>query len=198
MPSKSERRALGREAARKRAAARRRRELREKVLNVAAPIAVIGLIVLAVWFFNRPDHPNTPAASGPSWLPAGMDQQLATKPTVTAGTGTVSELKATPLITGTGATVKAGDTITVNYVGVQYSTGTEFDSSWKTGAPMSFPIGVGQVIQGWDQGLVGQTVGSRVQLDIPQALAYPTKTDGPTSGDLRFVVDILGTAASGS
>ncbi|MFC7484435.1 FKBP-type peptidyl-prolyl cis-trans isomerase [Luedemannella flava] len=75
---------------------------------------------------------------------------------------------------GTGGAVNAGENITVNYVGVSYKTGEEFDSSWKRNEPATFPIGVGQVIQGWDQGLVGLTVGSRVQLDIPPT--SPTAT----------------------
>jgi peptidylprolyl isomerase len=61
--------------------------------------------------------------------------------------------------------------------------------------PASFPIGTGNVIKGWDQGLVGVTVGSRVQLDIPADLAYgENPTDGRPGGPLRFVVDILGTS----
>jgi peptidylprolyl isomerase len=122
--------------------------------------------------------------------PAGGD--LETKPTVTAGTGDVTELKVTTLIEGTGAAVQSGQKITVNYVGVDYKTGAEFDSSWKGGEPASFKIGVGAVIRGWDQGLVGVRVGSRVQLDIPADLAYGEETsDGTPGGDLRFVVDIL-------
>ncbi len=95
------------------------------------------------------------------------------------------------LIEGKGPVVKAGQTISVNYVGVSMTDGKEFDSSWKSNQPASFSIGVGQVIQGWDQGIQGQKVGSRVQLDIPAALAYPNPTNGQPAGPLRFVVDIL-------
>jgi peptidylprolyl isomerase len=88
--------------------------------------------------------------------------------------------------------VQKGQTITTNYVGVFFKDGKEFDSSWNAGQPASFPIGVGQVIPGWDQGLVGVTVGSRVQLDIPAELAYGTKpAGGRPAGPLRFVVDVL-------
>jgi peptidylprolyl isomerase len=77
-------------------------------------------------------------------------------------------------------------------VGVFYADGKEFDSSWSRGEPASFPIGVGQVIPGWDQGLVGVNVGSRVQLDIPAELAYGNdKSSGRPTGPLRFVVDVL-------
>jgi FKBP-type peptidyl-prolyl cis-trans isomerases 1 len=94
------------------------------------------------------------------------------------------------LVQGDGPAVKSGQTITVNYVGVSNTTGEEFDSSWKRGEPASFPIGTGGVIKGWDQGLVGVKVGSRVQLDIPSNLAYGD--NGQVPGPLRFVVDILG------
>ena len=83
----------------------------------------------------------------------------------------------------------SGQTITVNYTGVTYADGKQFDSSWKSGQPLTTQIGVGKVIKGWDQGLVGVTVGSRVQLDIPSDLAYGDS--GNPAGPLRFVVDIL-------
>ena len=87
---------------------------------------------------------------------------------------------------------RAGQTLSVNYVGVSMTTGKEFDSSWSRNEPFSFQVGTGSVIQGWDQGLVGVPVGSRVQLDIPTDLAYganPPSQD--VAGPLRFVVDVL-------
>jgi peptidylprolyl isomerase len=208
MPSKSERRALGKAAARKRAIQRRRRELRNRTIQIAAPIVAVGVIIGAIFLFGRGGGNNTAApsdtaaaqasaTSAPWTLPAGMDPQLATKPTVTAGQGALAALKVTTLITGTGAAVQTGDVVQANYVGVSYATGQQFDSTWTdntTTHPFQFPVGVGQVIQGWDQGLVGVTVGSRVQLDIPQSLAYPSG-NGP-AGDLRFVVDVVSIATS--
>jgi len=80
----------------------------------------------------------------------------------------------------------------VNYVGVSFKDGTEFDSSWKNSQALTTQIGVGSVIQGWDKGLVGVKVGSRVQLDIPSAQAYgDNPTGGRPGGALRFVVDVL-------
>jgi peptidylprolyl isomerase len=77
-------------------------------------------------------------------------------------------------------------------VGVTYKDGKEFDSSWKSGQPAQFPVGAGQLIEGWDKGLVGVAVGSRVQLDIPAAMAYGDPApEGRPGGDLRFVVDVL-------
>jgi peptidylprolyl isomerase len=98
----------------------------------------------------------------------------------------------TPIIKGAGPAVKAGQQLTVNYVGVTYADGKEFDSSWNSGQPVQFPIGTGNLIKGWDEGLIGVPVGSRVQLDIPADMAYGEKpTGGQPAGDLRFVVDVL-------
>ncbi|MFJ2649539.1 FKBP-type peptidyl-prolyl cis-trans isomerase [Streptomyces sp. NPDC087420] len=73
---------------------------------------------------------------------------------------------------GDGEVAKAGDTVSVHYVGVAFSTGEEFDSSWNRGTPLKFHLGAGQVIQGWDQGVQGMRVGGRRQLIIPANLAY--------------------------
>lgn len=207
LPPKAERRALGKAAAAKRAAQRRRKQILSRVGQIAAPFVVVGLIIGAIYLFGGggDDEPTTNEAAGPTatqptaeaWsLPTGMDPQLATRPQVTAGEGTLSELKVTTIVAGTGTPLVAGDTITVNYVGVYYATGEEFDSSWDpTPSPVEFGIGVGAVIAGWDQGLVGVPVGSRVQLDIPVALAYNHQPGRP-DGDLRFIVDVLGTTTT--
>src|SRR5674476_1240576 len=62
------------------------------------------------------------------------------------------------LVLGDGAEAKAGDSISAHYVGVAHSTGEEFDASWNRGAPLDFTLGVGQVIKGWDDGIVGMDV----------------------------------------
>jgi peptidylprolyl isomerase len=143
------------------------------------------------------DASPTAAASSAAFppVPAGADPALSKKPAVTAGSGAVTKLKTTTLIEGAGAAVQAGQTINVNYVGVTYADGKEFDSSWSRSEPFSFQVGAGNVIKGWDQGLIGVKVGSRVQLDIPADLAYGTKpTGGQPAGTLRFVVDVLSAA----
>ena len=73
------------------------------------------------------------------------------------------------LTDGDGAEAGAGDTVSAHYVGVAHSTGEEFDASWNRGAPLDFRLGVGQVIPGWDQGIVGMKVGGRRRLTIPAA-----------------------------
>ena len=75
------------------------------------------------------------------------------------------------LIEGDGAAVEAGQTVTTHYVGWAFSTGEEFDASWNRGEPLSFRAGIGQVIRGWDQGLLGMKVGGRRKLTIPSHLA---------------------------
>ncbi|PPK94697.1 peptidylprolyl isomerase [Kineococcus xinjiangensis] len=104
-----------------------------------------------------------------------------------------TELVVQPLIQGSGPKVEAGQRITVHYTGVRLEDGEKFDSSWDKGQPFPTVIGQGQVIAGWDQGLVGQNVGSRVLLVIPQELAYADAKPGDAqpSGPLVFVVDIL-------
>lgn len=96
---------------------------------------------------------------------------------------------------GTGPAVQAGGEISVNYLG-QVWDGQIFDNSYDRGQPLSFPIGVGMVIKGWDRGLVGQNVGSRLLLSIPPAYGYGARgvpQAGITGKDtLVFVVDLLG------
>ena len=96
---------------------------------------------------------------------------------------------------GDGAVAQAGQTVTVHYVGVAFSTGEEFDASWNRGTPFRFPLGGGRVIKGWGQGLTGKKVGSRVLIVIPPKLGYGDK---PPAGSgikkdsvLVFSVDIL-------
>lgn len=102
-----------------------------------------------------------------------------------------TDLVAQTLIKGTGAEVKSGDTLTVQYTGWLWD-GTQFDSSWGR-SPFQTEIGSGSVIKGWDQGLVGQTVGSQVLLVVPPSLGYGATEQGtiPANSTLVFVVDIL-------
>jgi FKBP-type peptidyl-prolyl cis-trans isomerase len=117
---------------------------------------------------------------------------------IPAKTTAPKTLQVKPLIKGTGAVVKKGNDIAVQYTGVIWRTGKVFDSSWARNTPLTTVIGEGQVIPGWDKGLVGQTVGSRVLLVIPPADGYGSAgasqagIKGPDT--LVFVVDILAAA----
>jgi peptidylprolyl isomerase len=98
------------------------------------------------------------------------------------------------LIPGTGQAAKAGDPITVNYIGVNFADGKPFDNSYDRGQPFPFQLGGGQVIPGWDQGLVGMKVGGRRELVIPPSLAYGPQGQPPVikpNETLVFVVDLL-------
>lgn len=105
-----------------------------------------------------------------------------------------SELVIEDLKAGDGREAAAGDTVTAHYVGVAHSTGEEFDASWNRGQPLDFRLGVGQVIKGWDDGIVGMKVGGRRKLTIPASLAYGDRGAGAAikPGEaLIFVVDLV-------
>jgi peptidylprolyl isomerase len=104
-------------------------------------------------------------------------------------------LQITDISVGDGAEAGPGNTVSVHYVGVAFSTGDEFDASYNRGAPLEFPLGAGYVIPGWDQGVAGMKVGGRRQLVIPPHLAYGDRGAGGAIGPgetLIFVVDLVG------
>ena len=106
-----------------------------------------------------------------------------------------TELVIEDITQGDGAEAKTGDTISAHYVGVAHSTGEEFDASWTRGTPLAFRLGVGQVIKGWDDGIVGMKVGGRRKLTIPADLAYGDRGAGAAikpGETLIFVVDLVG------
>ena len=117
------------------------------------------------------------------------------KPTIEVPEGAEppSELTIEDLEEGDGAEAKAGTTISVNYVGSLFKDGSVFDNSYDRGEPISFPLGAGQVIPGWDQGFEGMKVGGRRVLVIPSDLAYGPTGSGPIGPDeaLVFVVDLV-------
>ncbi|MGW0546817.1 FKBP-type peptidyl-prolyl cis-trans isomerase [Streptomyces sp. Wb2n-11] len=95
---------------------------------------------------------------------------------------------------GDGAVAQAGQNVKVHYVGVSFSTGEEFDSSWNRGTPLQFPLGAGRVIAGWDQGVQGMKVGGRRELIIPPHLAYGDQGAGGAikpGETLIFVCDLV-------
>ncbi|WP_336321639.1 FKBP-type peptidyl-prolyl cis-trans isomerase [Streptomyces lavendofoliae] len=105
------------------------------------------------------------------------------------------DLEIKDLWEGDGPEAKSGDLVKVHYVGVAFSTGEEFDSSWNRGTPLQFQLGVGQVIAGWDRGVQGMKVGGRRQLTIPAHLAYGDRGAGSAIAPgetLIFVCDLVG------
>ena len=119
-----------------------------------------------------------------------------TKPTVTIPDGPPpGDLVIEDIEVGDGSDAVAGRPVKVHYVGVSWSDGNEFDSSWSRSEHFEFPLGAGHVIAGWDQGVVGMKVGGRRQLTIPPHLGYGARGAGGVIGPnetLIFVVDLVG------
>jgi len=145
--------------------------------------------------------PHASASGTPAPKPAAGLPTVSTgagKPTLSIPAGKPpTTLVVVPVLNGSGETVRKGDLVVVQYVGVKWAGGKQFDSSWDRGVPAGFGIGVGQVVKGWDQGLVGHHVGDRVLLVLPPAYGYGSsgQPNGGISGTdtLVFAVDVLGT-----
>ena len=142
------------------------------------------------------DGPQGTDKEAPSWTPKIVeDKGVPSSLDFTDTPEPAPRLRIASLVQGDGATVEKGQTIVVNYLGQVYDGEAPFDSSYARGEPTSFQIGVGAVVKGWDQSLVGRAVGSRLMLSIPPDLGYGkegNKDAGIKGTDtLYFVVDIL-------
>jgi peptidylprolyl isomerase len=173
-----------------------------------APMRKLLLIVgtclaLAVFGCGGGSSSTSSSSSEEAAVPPTSDETTAretesatkkTKPKVTVPKGAPpKKLEVKDLEEGSGATAKAGDAVTVNYVGVNYKTGKEFDASWDRGEPFTFTLGAGEVIPGWDQGVEGMKVGGRRELIIPPGLGYGSAGAPPAippNETLVFVVDL--------
>lgn len=157
---------------------------------------IIGACLALVVAGCGSDDSTTSSSSGEET--SGSQQAEApgkkTKPQVQAPNGAPpKQLVIKDLEDGTGAAAKAGDAVSVNYVGVNYKTGKEFDASWDRGEPFTFTLGAGEVIPGWDQGVEGMKVGGRRELVIPPELGYGPAGAPPAippNETLIFVVDL--------
>jgi FKBP-type peptidyl-prolyl cis-trans isomerase len=126
---------------------------------------------------------------------SSISDDLRKKPKIPTPSGEPpAQLQKIDIVKGKGKVAEPGDNVTVQYVGNSWSTGTQFDASWDRGRePFSFPLGGGQVIQGWDQGIAGMKVGGRRVLVIPPDLAYGAQSPSPDikpNETLVFVVDL--------
>jgi peptidylprolyl isomerase len=176
--------------------------MRTRTLVKSLPAALGAALVLAACGSSKaPGIVQVPSAGDtqasipttPTVPPA-----LKTKPVVQVPqTNPPSQLVTKDLVTGTGKTAASGQTVTVNYVGVLYKTGAEFDSSWKRSQPFTTALSTRSVIPGWVQGIPGMKVGGRRELIIPASLAYGKRGSPPTippNSPLVFVVDLLSVA----
>jgi peptidylprolyl isomerase len=122
-------------------------------------------------------------------------KDTSTKPEIPKPTGIPPrKLVKQDIVKGKGPAAKPGDTVTVNYVGMNFSNGLEFDSSWDSGQAFPVQLGAGMVIEGWDKGLVGIKKGGRRMLTIPPEMGYGAQgypPDIPPNETLVFVVDAV-------
>jgi peptidylprolyl isomerase len=159
--------------------------LRVRGFVIAAMLAVVLSIGTMTLTFSAP---TTNAPSAPPAPASEIDKETG-KPIVTTPSG----LQYVDLVVGKGAAVKTGDHIFVNYVGTLVD-GTKFDSSYDRGQPFDFIVGIGQVIKGWDEGLLTMNVGGKRKLIIPSRLGYGMEGQGdviPANATLIFKVELV-------
>ncbi len=159
-------------------------------LTIAACLAL-----LVVGCGGSSDSSSSETTAGGESTAAESSGGEKTKPEVTVPKGAPpKKLEVKEIEAGSGAEAKSGDEVTVQYVGVDYKNGQEFDSSWSRNEPFSFSLGAGEVIPGWDQGVEGMKVGGRRELIIPPSLAYGEAGAPPAiapNETLVFVIDLL-------
>jgi peptidylprolyl isomerase len=170
------------------------------------PCLLVLLVALSACGDDGDDSAARTTETTPSEEPSPSQLREALKDTSTAPV--IPKPSGTPprrlvkedIVKGKGPAAKPGDTLTVNYVGVAFSTGNEFDSSWDSGQPISVQLGAGRVIPGWDRGLVGMRKGGRRTLTIPPELAYGPEGYPPAiapNETLVFVVDAVSVQPGG-
>jgi peptidylprolyl isomerase len=173
--------------------------------RIAALVALVAALALSACGDDDDDggggDPGSPPSAEKTETEPTISEQrealknTSTKPEIPKPSGSPPRrLEKEDIVHGKGPAAKPGDTLTVHYAGWSFSTGEEFDASWNSGQPFAFPLGAGQVIPGWDRGLVGMKKGGRRMLTIPPELAYGPSGQPPVIGPnetLVFVVDLL-------
>jgi peptidylprolyl isomerase len=139
---------------------------------------------------------DTTAATGATAPATGgkISTDLTKKPEIPKPSGSPpKKLETEDIVKGDGKAAKKGDQVQMQYVGIAWSTGEQFDASWDNGQPFDFKLGAGDVIEGWDKGIAGMKEGGRRKLTIPADLAYGPQGSPPAIGPnetLVFVVDL--------
>jgi peptidylprolyl isomerase len=169
--------------------------------HISATLVLAAVAVAGCGSDNSATTADIPSASGPAPKPVTTPKastnlkDTKSKPQVPKPTGKPpTKLEVKDIVVGKGPAAKKGDKLSMQYVGVLFDTGEEFDSSWDSGSPFEFTLGQGMVIKGWDQGLVGIKPGGRRQLTIPAKLAYGAQGQPPSippNSALVFIVDAL-------
>ena len=161
--------------------------MKENIPVIIAAVVIVVLIVLAIVLMGKRPASQKQAAS----LPNAVATSSAASDSATT---TADGLQITDVTVGTGAVAQAGDTVTVSYVG-SFPDGQVFDASANHGGSFSFVLGVGHVIPGWDEGVLGMRVGGERKLVVPPALGYGASgtPDGtiPPNATLDFDIKLL-------
>ena len=175
-----------------------------------APFLIVAVIIIAgitgIFFLSNQktqegSNINLTPAVNPTEIPhlptpttAIINKEESASPAANMGNimTTSDGLQIQDIVVGTGAEAKSGDTITVNYLGT-LTNGAKFDSSYDRNQPFTTQIGVGQVIKGWDEGMVGMKIGGKRKLIIPASLGYGSQDMGtiPPNSTLIFEVELL-------
>lgn len=163
---------------------------REKTTTWIVLIILFGGLIYAITLINQPGGDFIKNLTEPP-KPTADNETMGTKPEIMPQPGDEKLVKK-DLVVGTGIEAKAGDTVTVNYVGT-LENGKKFDSSYDRKTPFSFELGSGQVIRGWEIGLLGMKVGGKRELIIPPELAYGETGQGPipSNATLKFTIELL-------
>ena len=158
-------------------------------------LLLLLVLVLALAGCGGDDEGDTAATPTPKATATPANTDLSKKPVVTVPDELPPDtLQIRDIVKGKGPKAKKGDTVSMQYVGLTWSTGVEFDASWDRGEPYTFKLGEGKVIPGWDQGIPGMQKGGRRELTIPADLAYGAQGSPPNIGPneaLRFIVDLV-------
>ncbi len=161
--------------------------------TIALGLTCAALMAAGCGGSDSEDEAKAPAAPTETATPESTPEP--TKPKIAKPQGTApKQLVKKDLRVGDGPVAQPGQLVQVQYVGVSFKTGKEFDASWDRGEPFAFQLGAQQVIPGWDQGVAGMKVGGRRRLTIPPDLAYGAQGAPPAIGPnetLVFVVDLL-------
>lgn len=162
----------------------------KQLYTAVGVVAALAVIAYFFYFMNNP-------LGGSQQNPANDALQAAAAGTNASGSQGPNSVVTQDVKIGTGAEVKAGDVVSVNYIG-KLQDGTVFDQSSAHGGPFQFTLGAGQVIPGWDQGLMGMKVGGTRVLVIPPTLAYGSQQVGPIppNSTLTFQVELVGIASA--
>ena len=162
---------------------------------VVSLVTLVVVFLLVQWLFNNFDTTAEDTAPDVIVVEGNEVNEEQTGNALLDGisnSGEVRKLVVQDLVQGEGAEVVSGDVVTVHYVG-SLIDGTEFENTVATGEPLTFTVGVGDVIEGWDRGLIGMKVGGQRILVIPTDMAYGNRSVGqiPANSALLFAIELL-------